>query len=179
MFLKQTIGYLKNELESFLTVQYILFGSLTYMIVGSLLEGWLFYLYNEKYHPFKKILETDDGIELQDMSELQSVLNIPGNSSQQTKTSNSCCYEWISMWEKWNSFKNVVHMTSEISKPEKSCSWKKCLEFYERNSGKWIKFCMIISATFLIASIVSIIILGSGLTIPSSKFHFTYLINVT
>ena len=166
MFLKQTIGYLENEHESFLTVQYILFGSLAYMIVGSLLEGWLFYLYNEKFHPFKKILDPDDGIELQDMN--------PGNSSQQTKTSNSCCYEWISMWEKWNSFKNVVHMTSEISKPEKSCSWKKCLEFYERNSGKWIKFCMIISATFLIALIVSIISLGSGLTIPSSKFHSFY-----
>ena len=179
MFLEQTIGYLENEHESFLTVQYILFGSLAYMIVGSLLEGWLFYLYNEKFHPFKKILDPDNGIELKDMSELQSLLNNPGNSSQQTKTSNSCCYEWISMWEKWNSFKNVVHMTSEISKPEKSCSWKKCLEFYERNSGKWSKFCMIISATFSIAVIVSIIILGSGLTIPSSKFHFTYLINVT
>ena len=166
MFLEHTIGYLENEHESFLTVQYILFGSLAYMIVGSLLEGWLFYLYNEKFHPFKKILDPDDGIELQDMN--------PGNSSQQTKTSNSCCYEWISMWEKWNSFKNVVHMTSEISKPEKSCSWKKCLEFYERNSGKWIKFCMIISATFLIAGIVSIISLGSGLTIPSSKFHSFY-----
>ena len=164
MFLKQTIGYLENEHESFLTVQYILFGSLAYMIVGSLLEGWLFHLYNEKFHPFKKILDPDDGIGLQDMN--------PGNSSQQTKTSNSCCYEWISMWEKWNSVKNVVHMTSEMSKPEKSCSWKKCLEFYERNSGKWIKFCMIISATFLIAGIVSIIILGSGLTIPSSKFDF-------
>ena len=171
MFLEQTIGYLENEQESFLTVQYILFGSLAYMIVGSLLEGWLFYLYNEKFHPFKKILDPDDGIELQNMSEL---LNIPGNSSQQTKTSNSCCYEWISMWEKWNNFKNVVHMTIDKSKPEKSCSWKKCLEFYERNSGKWIKFCMIISATFLFAVIMSIIILGSGLTIPSSKFHSFY-----
>ena len=166
MFLEHTIGYLENEHESFLTVQYILFGSLAYMIVGSLLEGWLFYLYNEKFHPFKKILDPDDEIELQDMN--------PGNSSQQTKTSNSCCYEWISMWEKWNSFKNVVHMTSDISKPEKSCSWKKCLEFYERNSGKWIKFCMIISAAFLFAVIMSIIILGSGLTIPSSKFHSFY-----
>ena len=64
MFLEHTIGYLENEHESFLTVQYILFGSLAYMIVGSLLEGWLFYLYNEKFHPFKKILDPDDGIEL-------------------------------------------------------------------------------------------------------------------
>ena len=91
MFLEHTIGFLENEHESFLTVQYILFGSLAYMIVGSLLEGWLFHLYNEKFHPFKKILDPDDRIELQDMSELQSLLNIPGNSSQQTKTSNSCC----------------------------------------------------------------------------------------
>ena len=171
MFLEHTIGYLENEHESFLTVHYILFGSLAYMIVGSLLEGWLFYLYNEKFHPFKKILETDDGIELQNMSEL---LNIPGNLSQQTKISNSCCYEWIFMWEKYNNFKNVVLMTSDKSKPEKSCSWKKCRDFYERNSGKWIKFCMIISATFLFAVIISIIILGSGLTVPSSKFHSFY-----
>ena len=49
MFLERTIGYLENEQESFLTVQYILFGSLAYMIVGSLLEGLLFYLYNEKF----------------------------------------------------------------------------------------------------------------------------------
>ena len=171
MFLEHTIGYIENEHESFLTVQYILFGSLAYMIVGSLLEGWLFYLYNEKFHPFKKILDPDDGIELQNMSEL---LNIPGNSSQQTKTSNSCCYEWISMWEKWNSFKNVVHMTNDKSKPKKSCSWKKCTDFYKRYSGKWIKFCMVISATFLIAVIVSIIILGSGMTVPSSKFLSFY-----
>ena len=85
MFLERTIGYLENEQESFLTVHYILFGSLVYMILGSLLEGWLFYLYNEKFHPFKKILDPDDGIELKDMSELQSLLNNPGNSSQQTK----------------------------------------------------------------------------------------------
>ena len=169
MFLETTIGYLEKEHESFLRVQIILFGSLAYMIVGSILEGLLFILYNKKFHPFTKILDPDEEIEL------QTVLDKPDNTSQQITTSNSCCYDWISLWEKWNSFKNVVHMTSDKSKPEKSCSWKNCRDFYVRNSGKWNKFCIIsfgiISVTFSIALIASIIIFGSGLPIPSSKFQ--------
>ena len=183
MFLEQTIGYLENEHESFLTVQYILFGSLAYMIVGSLLEGWLFYLYNEKYHPFKKILETDDGIELQDMSELQPLYNNPITSTRQNcankNSSDACCYNLISHWRKWNNLKNMVHMTNDRPKPKKGQFWMKWRASYKRNSRRWKNICTITSGViFLMTLIVSIIVVGSGITIQSSKFHlflFKYL----
>ena len=135
MFLEGTIGYLENEQESFLTVQYILFGSLAYMIVGSLLEGWSFYLYNKKYHPFNKILETDDGIELQDMSESQPLYNNPRTSTNKN-SSDACCYNWISHWRKWNNLKNMIHMTMDKPKPKKVHFWMKWRASYNRNSRR-------------------------------------------
>ena len=60
-FLYDTIGYLPEEKEAFEKVNFLLFGSFGYMIVGSVLEMILFYLYNNKCHPFKNILVSDDG----------------------------------------------------------------------------------------------------------------------
>ena len=182
MFLEQTIGYLENEHESFLTVQYILFGSLAYMIVGSLLEGWLFYLYNEKFHPFKKILETDDGIELQ-------LLHINARTSSQQTSANknssvACCYNWISYWRKWNNLKNMIHMTNDKLKPKKGQFWMKWRTSNKRNSRRWKNICTVTSGVifviFFMTLIVSIIVVGSGITIQSSKFHsFLFMCSIT
>ena len=55
-FLNETIGYLPEEQRSLDTVYIILYTSFGYMLIGSIFEALFFYLYNEKFHPYEKIL---------------------------------------------------------------------------------------------------------------------------
>ena len=55
-FLWNSIGYLEKEAESIDVIRKLLRGSIIYLVVGTILQGFLFYLYNEKFHPFKEIL---------------------------------------------------------------------------------------------------------------------------
>ena len=66
-FLHDTIGYLPEENEAFESVNFLLFGSFGYIIGSSILEMILFYLYNSKFHPFKNILVSDDGLKSSSM----------------------------------------------------------------------------------------------------------------
>ena len=51
-----SIGWLKEELQSYEMVGYLVKGSLIYLGVGTLLEALFFILYNDYFHPFKAIL---------------------------------------------------------------------------------------------------------------------------
>ena len=57
-FLWNSIGYLEKEAESIDVIRKLLSGSIIYLVFGTMLQGFSFYLYNEKFHPFKEILET-------------------------------------------------------------------------------------------------------------------------
>ena len=60
-FLYETIGYLPEEQKSLDSVYFILHFSFGYMLIGSIFEAVFFWLYNEKFHPFQKILLPDNG----------------------------------------------------------------------------------------------------------------------
>ena len=55
-FLNETIGYLPEEQRSLDTVYIILYASFGYMLIGSIFGALFFYLYNQKFHPYEKIL---------------------------------------------------------------------------------------------------------------------------
>ena len=55
-FLWNSIGYLEKEAESIYVIRKLLQGSVIYVIFGTILQGFFFYLYNGKFHPFKEIL---------------------------------------------------------------------------------------------------------------------------
>ena len=55
--LSQTIGYHKEEQEALDRGYYLLYGSFTFIIIGSLLEIWFFWIYNGPWHPFANILK--------------------------------------------------------------------------------------------------------------------------
>ena len=55
-FLWNSIGYLEKEAESIDVIRKLLRGSIIYLVFGTMLQGFSFYLYNEKFHPFKEIL---------------------------------------------------------------------------------------------------------------------------
>ena len=55
-FLWNSIGILEKEAESIDIIRKLLHGSIAYIIFGTLLQGFFFHLYNEKFHPFKEIL---------------------------------------------------------------------------------------------------------------------------
>ena len=56
-FLWNSIGYLeKEEAESIDVIRKLVRGSIIYLVFGSMLLGFSFYLYNKKFHPFKEIL---------------------------------------------------------------------------------------------------------------------------
>ena len=55
--LSHTIGYFSEEQQAMDTGCYLLIGSFTMVIVGSLLEAWFFWLYNGSFHPFANILK--------------------------------------------------------------------------------------------------------------------------
>ena len=54
--LYETIGYLPEELWASVEVWKIAGLSLCFVIIFTVIEAWLFILYNDKYHPFKNIL---------------------------------------------------------------------------------------------------------------------------
>ena len=54
--LYETIGYLPAELWASVEVWKIAGLSLYFVIILTVIEAWLFILYNNKYHPFKNIL---------------------------------------------------------------------------------------------------------------------------
>ena len=54
--LYETIGYLPEELWASVEVWKIAGLSLYFVIIFTVVEAWLFILYNNKYHPFKHIL---------------------------------------------------------------------------------------------------------------------------
>ena len=56
-FLWNSIGYLEKEAESIDVIRKLLCGSIIYLVFGTMLQGFSFYLYNEKFHPFKEILK--------------------------------------------------------------------------------------------------------------------------
>ena len=58
IFLWNTIGYKEEEAESIATIRRLLYGSLCYLVFGSMLEAFFFNLYNERFHPFKDIMDT-------------------------------------------------------------------------------------------------------------------------
>ena len=51
-----SIGYLEKEAESIDVIRKLVRGSIIYLVFGSMLQGFSFYLYNKKFHPFKEIL---------------------------------------------------------------------------------------------------------------------------
>ena len=55
-FLWNSIGYLEKEAESIDVIRKLLSGSIIYLVFGTMLQGFSFYLYNEISHPFKEIL---------------------------------------------------------------------------------------------------------------------------
>ena len=55
--LNQTIGYLPKEQEALDNGYYLLIGSFAFMIFGSILQAWFFWLYNGLCHPFANILK--------------------------------------------------------------------------------------------------------------------------
>ena len=55
--LTNTIGYLPQEEEALKTGYYLLIGSLSMVIVGTILEVLFFWLYNGSCHPFANILK--------------------------------------------------------------------------------------------------------------------------
>ena len=55
--LNQTIGYLPKEQEALDNGYYLLIGSFAFVIVGSVLQAWFFWLYNGTWHPFANILK--------------------------------------------------------------------------------------------------------------------------
>ena len=55
-----TIGFLKMEQEALDRGQMIRNAALIYMLVGTLLEAFFFFLYNGICHPFAKILNDSD-----------------------------------------------------------------------------------------------------------------------
>ena len=62
MFLFETIGYLEEEHTAYITSLWILFGSLAYIMVATLLASICFNLYNNKFHPFSDILKVSEGM---------------------------------------------------------------------------------------------------------------------
>ena len=54
--LYETIGYLEEESLATVKVWTIAGLSLFFVIIFTVVEAWLFILYNNKYHPFKHIL---------------------------------------------------------------------------------------------------------------------------
>ena len=54
--LYETIGYLEEESLATVKVWTIAGLSLFFVIVFTVVEAWLFILYNEDYHPFKDII---------------------------------------------------------------------------------------------------------------------------
>merc|ERR1739848_155080 len=64
-FLYNSIGYLDKEQEAYENVWIISALSLTFVLLSTLMETWLFIVYNQKCHPFKDIIvgietENDD-----------------------------------------------------------------------------------------------------------------------
>ena len=60
-FLYNTIGYFEEERASYICAIILLSTSLGVMVLCNAL-AWLFFnLYNEKFHPFKEILDTSNG----------------------------------------------------------------------------------------------------------------------
>ena len=198
-FLENTIGYLEKEQESFLAVRYILFGSLAYIVIGSILEGYCFFLYNEKFHPFNKILLPNDEIEVQNVSEILTLIYSPTNATKVKPT----------FWNGWNNLKHAIHMTDDkprekyfqkksraekvishstnLSIKSKSSNWKKWNNIknavfmtddkpkqdINKKSAKQNSYCKIFCWTtaviFLVGLIIAIIILGMGLNITRGK----------
>ena len=60
--LSRTIGYLDKEQEALDTGYLLLICSFSIMIVGSLLQILIFWLYNGKFHPFANILLDADEV---------------------------------------------------------------------------------------------------------------------
>ena len=75
-FLSNTIGYLQEEQDALNKVKLILILSILYIFFASLLEIICFYYYNDKWHPFNSILVTGENIQLQNMTDTQSLNNI-------------------------------------------------------------------------------------------------------
>ena len=51
-----TIGYLDKEQEAYERVWLLLIGALAIVVIGTILQGVLFWLYNDKCHPYSAIL---------------------------------------------------------------------------------------------------------------------------
>ena len=56
-FLWNSIGYLEKEAESIDVIRKLLLSSMIYLVFGTFLQGFFFNLYNEKFHPFKEVLD--------------------------------------------------------------------------------------------------------------------------
>ena len=54
--LYETIGYLPEEQTAYEHVWIIAGSSLAFVIFGTILEAFLFIIYNERVHPFKNII---------------------------------------------------------------------------------------------------------------------------
>ena len=76
--LYETIGYLEEESLATVKVWTIAGLSLFFVIIFTVIEAWLFILYNNKYHPFNNILldidskknniNNDENIPMNDLS---------------------------------------------------------------------------------------------------------------
>ena len=60
-FLLNTIGAFKKEEYAVIKVWWFLIGVACALIIGTIFEGVCFFLYNNAFHPFNKILETSKG----------------------------------------------------------------------------------------------------------------------
>ena len=80
VILYETIGYLPEEQTSYENVWIIAGVSLAFVTCGTILEAFLYMIYNERVHPFKNIiidLRTTEKLNVQNVSMNELVQVIP------------------------------------------------------------------------------------------------------
>ena len=96
--LYSTIGYLSNEQKSLENARFLLLTSFLYILIGTAIEIVFFTLYNGRYHPFGKIIMSDDDDDSMDLEQVKS----------------SFWSDKFDFLRKWNNIKNA-------DRPKKFC----------------------------------------------------------
>ena len=93
MILYETIGYLPEEQTSYENVWIIAGVSLAFVTCGTILEAFLFIIYNERVHPFKNIiidLRTTEKLTVQNVSMNDLTCSSPDNVRR--KENSKCAF---------------------------------------------------------------------------------------
>ena len=73
-FLLNSIGVLEQEVQAYKDVQIWMGSSTLYLVFATIMEIVLFWLYNQKYHPFADILDVKE--DEQEMKELRGEVEV-------------------------------------------------------------------------------------------------------